>query len=181
MTGGVMPRWMKRFAIFIVPAMFACETLLAVPVPITVDAVARALPGFAQANVTLLTPVTARVKSPDMEVVQIVRQPGISYVQLRCRPTSDCLPFYVAVNAPIPAEFAGNHSPAHHSEPALVTAGNKALLVVEQGIVRLSIPVICLQTGRRAQAVRVRTKHNRILLAQVIGAGLLRGGVGEEK
>ena len=53
-------------------------------------------------------------------------------------------------------------------------AGTPARLQVERDHVRISLPVICLQNGKRGQTIRVRTiEGRRVMRAKVMGEGTM--------
>jgi hypothetical protein len=61
------------------------------------------------------------------------------------------------------------------SGPPLTQPGDAAMLILESGGIRISLPVVCLQRGVLRQQIRARdASSHRIFQAQVIGTDLLR-------
>ena len=64
------------------------------------------------------------------------------------------------------------------AHPPLLTKGKTATLILEDATLRISVPVICLESGLLNQDIRVFDKHSRrVFLAKVIGDHLLRAGL----
>jgi Chaperone for flagella basal body P-ring formation len=79
------------------------------------------------------------------------------------------------------APFRSAMSPRNPKRPSgvpLVQPGKRAMLIMEGGGIRITLPVICLQRGGRSQQVRVRElRGQRIFQAQVVGEKLLRAAL----
>jgi len=59
--------------------------------------------------------------------------------------------------------------------PLLVRSGDRATLLFDQGPVHLSLPVICLQSGRAQESIRVReVGQRRVVRAIVVSTAQLR-------
>jgi Chaperone for flagella basal body P-ring formation len=96
-----------------------------------------------------------------------------------------CLPFYVRVQPVSVREGLPARTvvvlPAKGDRAAprggkLVKAGQSAMLVVNRPGLRISIPVVCLQSGAVGEVIRARTAGNgSMLMGRVRGKGLLSG------
>ena len=59
--------------------------------------------------------------------------------------------------------------------PPLVQSGDPAMLVLEEGGIRISLPVICLQRGGLGEQIRARSAvGHRVFRAEVVNRGELR-------
>lgn len=97
-------------------------------------------------------------------------------VRLRCRDRLLCGDFMVTVTdaTVVAARCAHNPLSAGQRSILLVPAGSKAMLHWQIGNVRLSLPVVCLESGSLGQIVRVLdADSHRILRGQVMGVGEL--------
>jgi flagella basal body P-ring formation protein FlgA len=53
--------------------------------------------------------------------------------------------------------------------------GDPATLVFDNSRLRISLPVICLQSGSRGQTIRVESRdHKRFFKAKIVESGLLK-------
>ena len=107
---------------------------------------------------------------------------------LRCVEASDSVPFLVGQSLARQTAAATNPrgSPSNawalardqarpSDTPAVVTAGQAAMLFWEQGGIRAVVAVTCLERGSVGTFIRARTQNgNRILRAEVVSAGILR-------
>lgn len=107
--------------------------------------------------------------------------------RLRCSSPKACLPFLVEVPMPggkLPQAFArpaSNSAPGNRgaglapvSAPPLVKPGQLVTLVWQDGGMRMSRQVVCLDSGNQGQPVRTRGKPGgRIVHARVAGAGVV--------
>ncbi len=111
---------------------------------------------------------------------------GLKEVRLRCKNSSDCLPFYVILHRAntleIPPRFSKQAQRTVPGKPntgasgIAVRAGKGATLVLQNGDMRITLPVTCLQNGRQGERIRVVGSENkRIYQAEVLENGLLRG------
>jgi hypothetical protein len=114
---------------------------------------------------------------------------GTATVKLRCHDNRECLPFYVLVHD---VRSAGV-SDVHHrrvqiatgqartdkvSSPRLVRGGDHATLLLETSDFRISLPVICLESGMRGQRIRVTSRDGRrFYKGEVVEVGILRGSL----
>jgi hypothetical protein len=113
---------------------------------------------------------------------------------LRCRPAAECVPFMVReragegrIDARSPA--FGRRDPfsygplisevrAISSKTSLVKVGQAAVLIWEDKGIRVTLPVICLQSGGKGEFVRARLKDSeRIMRAEVVSIGTLRAAL----
>jgi hypothetical protein len=127
-----------------------------------------------------------------LQVVEIAKWVGDTVkVQLRCRDRRACLPFYVLLTG---AEKAGTRGqtlqltsgiPSDRrdaievfAEQTLMRDGDPATLVFDGSRLRISLPVICLQSGSRGQTIRVESRdHKRFFKAEIIESGLLKASL----
>ena len=145
----------------------------------------------APSQIMLPSPVAARSSDPSLDVLSIENMDGArSKIKLRCRKNGECLPFYAIVSwrSPDISELAAlqwsslrtsapNPQPPVR-EPWLVRAGEAATLVLESTHVRIQLPVICLGNGSAGKSIRVTTTdHKKIYRAEVVAAGMLKGGI----
>lgn len=130
-----------------------------------------------------LSGVTAAEPNPLLKVLSVDVMDGESdKVLLRCEHPNTCLPFYVLVHWG-PGGGAGdrprwkNGSPAEpglRAESMLVRSGRVVVLMLEGNYVHMRLPVLCLQSGRRGQRVRVISRDTkRRYLARVTGPGVV--------
>jgi hypothetical protein len=163
-------------------------------------------PGSHTAGGTRSLPEAARVEwaqalsateeHPALQVVNLSwddRQQSIE-VRLRCSTRAACASFLVDVILPPPrAEewrrqlglSSSLNSPGSQPQsstlgdgPALAEKGKPATLVLDDGSMRISLRVICLQRGVLNQQIRVveaRSRH--VFRAEVIGVGLLHASL----
>jgi hypothetical protein len=154
--------------------------------PISAAQVAKALEAagwnVSTAQVKFLTQVRSEGTDPDLQVVQVSRWlKDSAKAKLRCRNRHVCLPFYVVVEG-----MKDTHSDgAEVAEtqltldtvvrPPLMRQGDTAKLMFADKALRITIPVICLQSGHRGQTIRVTSSdRRRFYKGEIIGPGLLR-------
>ena len=134
-------------------------------------------------QVRLLSEVTSERTDPNLEVMQVSkwREDKIK-AKLRCRDRHACLPFFVLVDG-VEAGQAGSDTSRGVQKlafdtaalPPLMRGGDHATMVFADKMLRISVPVICLQSGRRGQTIRVSSEdHKRFFRAEVVASGLLR-------
>jgi hypothetical protein len=105
----------------------------------------------------------------------------------RCTRAGECLPFLVRVRSSSPTaasyglsgELAIETMSAHGVLPdtlenILVRPGDRASVVWDQGGIRLTVPAVCLDKGRRGDSVRARFEHGGVIRAIVIDSKSLR-------
>jgi hypothetical protein len=133
-------------------------------------------------QVKFLSQVTASGRDDGLRVVKVMRGMGDTLrVELRCHDRRACLPFYVLINgvgaADTPLQTStrvdSSRDPAVLQKP-LLRSGDAATLVFASKALRITIPVICLQSGGRGQKIRVSsTDHKRFYKAEIVGPGML--------
>lgn len=107
---------------------------------------------------------------------------------LRCDPPNQCLPFVVRAPAfrppqeipkQIKAGRASRPRAGFASRKPVLRAGQKTSLIWEEGGIRITVPVICLDAGGVGEQIRVRAARQggTVIRALVINASLLRGPV----
>lgn len=100
---------------------------------------------------------------------------------MRCARLTDCVPFLVRVagsnsgRPQITAETSrGTRSRTESIVDSLLHAGQKTTLLWEQDGIRMVLPAICLDAGRKGDTVRVRVASgSRIMQATVTAQGTL--------
>ncbi|MBZ5573074.1 MAG: flagella basal body P-ring formation protein FlgA [Acidobacteriia bacterium] len=130
-------------------------------------------------------------KDPSLEVEES-RWDGQRHRQqfvLRCVTRPACSPFVVyapepepsAVDSPLRDASQATHIPRLEAvgesgvSPVLTRAGQRATMRIEDGDIRISIEVICLQRGRLGQQIRVLDPaRRRVFRATVLASNLLR-------
>jgi hypothetical protein len=140
--------------------------------------------------------ISAGEENPALEVAGIlrdVRRQGFE-LRVRCRQRMLCSSFVVRVLDPQPSSSDGSAafrsttasfvsrrpSPAATKEsgPVLAQAGKKAMLLLEDGRMSISLQVVCLERGRLSQKIRVLDANShRVLQAEVVGAGKLHANL----
>ncbi len=140
--------------------------------------------------------ITAREENPGLEVVGIlrdVRGQGFE-LRLRCARRALCSSFVVHVLDPQPSSSDGSaafHSTtgalasrlpppvaAKEAGPVLAQAGKKAMLLLDDGRMSISLQVVCLERGKLWQKIRVLDAvSHRVLQAEVVGAGKLHASL----
>ena len=143
------------------------------------------------ARLEWLQPLAATVEHPTLQVVGVGwdnRQQSLQ-VRLRCSIRASCGSFLVHVVLPaalgdewqrrLQPGVALNSLPSGAADmlgTALAEKGKPAILTLDDGSMRISVRVLCLERGVLNQQIRVvdaRTRH--VFLAEVVGAGALHG------
>jgi hypothetical protein len=111
------------------------------------------------------------------------RTDGVLKVELRCQDNHECLPFYVLVhgldrvNLTLPEKRAQPVTAARAPQN-LIRGGDHATLILESRDSRISMPVICLQSGVRGQTIRVAsTDRKQVFDAEIVANGMLKGNL----
>ena len=92
-----------------------------------------------------------------------------SVLEFRCVPRSACVPFLAFSSTRIALKQS--------SQTVQVRAGEKHPLIAQIGSVRLSRPVIALQSGKSGESIRVRSLDGKtIMIATVTRSGELVAG-----
>ncbi len=137
-------------------------------------------------QVHFLDPVTAAGQDPSLQVMHVGTWTGGTLkVELRCHDHRACLPFYVLLRSGGTADAQGPIPAAQKSaisggtaKSALMRSGDTATLLFEGSTLRISMSVICLQSGNRGETIRVvSTDHKRFFSAEIVGSGLLRAAL----
>jgi len=109
----------------------------------------------------------------------------------RCTRSRDCVPFLIRVqgadwedSASAAMLVQNNAHPGLHLSPStraaqgrnfVVHPGQKTLILWDQNGIRLTVPAICMDSGRAGDTVRARIERgNRIVRAVVVSSGVLR-------
>ena len=94
-------------------------------------------------------------------------------IELRCPPPRHCVPTLAVLNIADPRLL--ENAPVRQQRPVLVRAGGHRSLLSDFGSLRLREPVVCLESGRAGQVVRVRVRETRtVKLAEITESGELR-------
>jgi hypothetical protein len=130
--------------------------------------------------------VAGIARASALEVVATRWDPllGTFDVRLRCNPPTACLPFLVRVerNASTPtaralpslADRSLNRRAAANSVPRLVKPGQLVTLLVQNGPMRITNQVVCLDPGAAGDQIRTRSKNGgRAVRARVLTASLV--------
>lgn len=164
------------------------EARFAISPQSVVEALTTAGVPATSAQVRFLSPVSSTAQNPDLDVVNVSTWTGNrTKVELRCHDHRACLPFYVLLSHAGTAEVRGalSTSSSAKSQPsapitipaaqAVIRNGDSATLVFEDAAIRITMPVICLESGSRGQKIRVAsTDRKRFFTAEVVQAGLLK-------
>jgi hypothetical protein len=143
---------------------------------------------FTDSTLQALDDIAAQAEDPALEVTGLtrdVRGRGFEF-RLRCVPRALCSSFVAHLLDPEPgssgfgssgltgaiASMSSLPSAAKATGPILAEAGKKAMLLLDDGSMSISLPVTCLERGRLSQKIRVLdASSHRILHAEVVGAG----------
>jgi hypothetical protein len=133
-------------------------------------------------QIELLSAVNRAASTTTMRVVSVSdRTAGTDTIKakLRCHDNRECLPFYVLVHGVDTATQLGAHAVPAVKDASLqnvVRGGDHATLVLQSADSRMSLPVICLQSGMRGQTIRAASlDRKRFYAAEVVAAGTLKG------
>ena len=103
---------------------------------------------------------------------------------MECANSAECVPFFVAIEGAERPEDIGimgwDMEPLHGSQTAagslVVHAGSAANLVLEGPHMHMQLPVICLESGRAGETIRVTSKdHRQTFSAEIVGRNELKG------
>lgn len=139
-------------------------------------------------DIKFLSVVDAKETDFRLSAVEFERlTPSTTRVRLQCETTAQCLPFYVVLYSVRPLHEI--ERPAHEperrprkavaaEEPWLVRTGTSVKLILEGKTLRMTMPAICLQNGRRGDMIRVTGSDRKLVfLAEVIESQLVRGKI----
>lgn len=175
-------------AVSIPSAIAQPEARFAISPQRVVEALTSAGVPATSAQVRFLSPVSSTLENSDLDVVNVSTWTGNrTKVELRCHDHRACLPFYVLLSHAGTAEARGAASTSSSASPrsggpvsipaapAVISNGDSATLVFENAAIRITMPVICLESGSRGQKIRVvSTDRKRFFKAEVVQAGLLK-------
>ena len=151
----------------------------------------RDLPDGAQLE--WLQPMSAAKEHPRLQVTGLEwdnRQQSLQ-ARLRCSIRASCGSFLVHVVLPAALGQAwqqrmssgsamnpASGQPGSRNETVLAEKGKPATLILDDGSMRISLRVMCLQPGVLNQQIRVvEAKSQRVFHAEVVGAGLLHAAL----
>jgi hypothetical protein len=138
-------------------------------------------------EVEFLAPITLKNAAAALKVTQISKwQQDGALARIECAEPVKCVPFFVILHWTDARERQTTLSEFHPEGPTvsshasrkpwMVRAGQRATLILENKQLRVSTPILCLESGSQGQRVRVESlDRKRIMTAQVVDAGLLRG------
>jgi len=136
------------------------------------------------ANVKFLSQVSVIGQNGRLKVIEVAPWVENSLkVKLRCLDPRACLPFYVLVNRtaggpeslPSLANSAEGTRVELTGQRPVLRSGDPATMVFNNRFLHISMPVICLQSGRQGQTIRVASiDHRRFYKAEIMGPGLLK-------
>jgi Chaperone for flagella basal body P-ring formation len=143
------------------------------------------------AEVEFLAPIVLAHPRATLKLASLERrEPDSAVAKISCAAAGECLPFFVIVHWSDLAERdaalgrahkatpAGTTAAATLAEPILVRAGQPATLFLDNPKMHIATPIICLQNGKQGQQIRVSSlDHKRIILAEVVDLGVLRGSL----
>jgi hypothetical protein len=142
-------------------------------------------------RVEFLSVVTSSVAKPRLRVVELAKlTPESLRMRLQCNTNRECLPFLAILHVASQAErdqilaLWHQRSPqsrdAHMTArlspaPNIVRAGSAVKLLIDGKNMRITVPVVCLQSGRQGQTIRVASSdRKRVYQAQVISQEFVR-------
>jgi len=142
---------------------------------------ARGLAGIAESHLEIPA-IAASIPDPDLRVVGIHRslQEQAFQAHMRCFTRDACGDFLVNVTLP------DGHLPLFHlrvpendAQPALlVRKGEHASLALSGSNMKISMPVVCLESGALNQRVHVLDKRNqKVYFAEVLGKHLVHASL----
>jgi hypothetical protein len=136
-------------------------------------------------QVSMLSTIPVHAEHPVLEAMKIEPLTGdTSRVLMRCADRSVCIPFYVAVSglAPgdrLPEQLSGGRVSVFSKlagGPIIVKRGSKATLEIVAPEMVITVPVVCLQSGRLGEQIKVSAVDQKnTYLGEIIRPGLLRG------
>jgi len=177
--------WALFLTILIPAAAQPRETRFSISPQRVTDALIAAGVPVASHQVRFLSPVSANVADSAVQVMSVAKWTGDALkVELRCQDHRACLPFYVLLNAgtaDTPGPTIGSTATASPKtlevpvKQVLMRDGDPATLVFENTTLRITLPVICLQSGNRGQKIRVSSKDRKhFFKAEIVDLGLLK-------
>jgi flagella basal body P-ring formation protein FlgA len=135
-------------------------------------------------QIELLSGISSTRESASVRVVSVTdTTAGTVKVKLRCQDNQECLPFYVLVHGLDGAHVGSVGVGAVPVNTAkllqnVIRGGDHATLILETPDSRISLPVICLQSGARGQRIRVASTDRRQFFdAEVVATGMVKGSL----
>jgi hypothetical protein len=103
---------------------------------------------------------------------------GTRKAHLRCENSSECLPFYVIVRSKTGLPSGASHA-LDQTEIVMAPVlhgGQPTTLFLQSQTVQITLPVVCLQSGRPGEHIRVASlDRKRTYEVEVLESGLVRG------
>jgi len=138
------------------------------------------------AQVEFLSPVNSTHENANLKLVSLAKWTNDTMkAHLRCDSNAECLPFYVVlrhVNAEcIPAHFSTTEAGRKSQQikrpgERVIRGGQAATMIYQAKDIKIVVPIVCLQNGRRGERIRVASPdHRRVYLAEVIDSNLVKG------
>jgi len=131
-----------------------------------------------------LSGIRSTKESASIQVVNTTNSSaGTVKVKLRCQDNHECLPFYVLVHRLDKLNISSARLKAVSAAAAdvpqnVIRGGEHATLILESPDSRMSLPVICLQSGILGQTIRVASPdHRQLFDAVVVAPGKLKGSL----
>jgi hypothetical protein len=138
-------------------------------------------------QIRLLADIPSRKEHPELETLKIEKiSQTEARIMFRCADQSSCVPFYAVVSGLGPEESAlGRLTTAKVRTgtqlapgEAAVKRGSLATLEIASPQMLITLPVVCLQSGRQGEQIAVASiDHTRTYHAEIIGMGRLRTGL----
>jgi flagella basal body P-ring formation protein FlgA len=138
---------------------------------------------IARAQVKMLSTIPAKKEHPFLEALKIeMLSSDSSRVLLRCVDRSACIPFYVVVKGLDPgqrlaADAQKTNAITQKSAPGelVIRKGSTVVLQIVAPKMLITVPVVCLQSGRQGDRIKVSLiDHSRTYLAEIVSPKLLR-------
>jgi hypothetical protein len=188
--------WYIPFVVALVAASHAAETKSLLPAAgvVSTDRILSALQAaqvpVRSVEVQFLAPIILHQPAATLRLGRLERWQGDSALaKIYCARAGECLPFFVilrwsdpqereaAVGAPRKTAIQTNES-RNAAKPLLVRAGQQVTLLMQNGKMRIATQVICLESGKQGQEIRVTgLDRKRIAAAEVVEAGVLKGNL----
>jgi hypothetical protein len=139
-------------------------------------------------EVQFLSAVSSAGQNPQLSVVNVSSwRNGSLKALLRCPNIRECLPFYVVLRdkrAPVQTSsffnvLHENIAPQKNlksAEKPLVVGGQRATLFIQNQNLQITLPVICLESGRKGEIIRLSSPDKKQRYqGEVVEAGVLQG------
>ena len=190
MKDRVLARWMWSGLTFLLLAGYAVARPVNARYSISPSSVGVALSNAGvqvnESQIEFLSSVSSASEHVQLKLVSLAKlNDDALKAHLRCESNSECLPFYVvlrhlnAVN--LPTRFSANTGnpkahPVKKQGERVVRGGQAATMIYETKDIRIVLPIVCLQNGRRGERIRVASPdRKKIYLAEVVDNGLVKG------